>query len=511
MATILEELNAAARQLKEIYQPIFGHAILGVQPTRICVDRLPDIKKIYDALSKELNRPLRVLDLGCNLGFFSFHAAKWGGVVTGVDIDENNIRFCKILARENPDYKINFVMAKLEEFIPTIKEGEYDLVFCFSVLHWVTQQYGFQFVQNMLVDLSKKIPNGLFELAQRSEFPQNNLPASYRDFLKGYAFIRALSYPTLGKARNFKRPFLFASNEYVHFDDLGLMKIESASAPSYAPDLIKYYCGDKFVKCCYITYKFIEERTQREIQFLKKLSGQNGLPKFYTVLTENDEAGTRVFIVREKIEGVTLSAKLNSDKNIDRWNILKQVLQWLIFLAKNGYYQSDLHAGNFIYSDDGKICPIDYELMVDEPVSIRWPHNIRIAFFDFANSILEPKLNQSKIIPYVTPAKRMDYYTAGRMLTAFRKHISEYQYRQILELKDSADFFEKLYEILFPSEKKELHTMAELEILEIEKYLDELGRNMQAHREALTALNQFIMVQQQRIDQLEKIIREKLK
>ena len=79
MSTIIEELNAAARQLDGLYQPIFGHEVSGVKPARICVDRLPDIKKIYDALSKELNRPLRVLDLGCNLGFFSFHAAKMGG------------------------------------------------------------------------------------------------------------------------------------------------------------------------------------------------------------------------------------------------------------------------------------------------------------------------------------------------------------------------------------------------------------------------------------------------
>ena len=78
MATILEELNAAARNLPELYQPIFGHEVSGAKPTRNCFDRLPYIKKIFDALTKELNRPLRVLELGCNLGFFSFYAAEWG-------------------------------------------------------------------------------------------------------------------------------------------------------------------------------------------------------------------------------------------------------------------------------------------------------------------------------------------------------------------------------------------------------------------------------------------------
>ena len=79
LPTHLEEITAAVQALPEIYQPIFGYEVQGAKPVRNCEDRLADVKKIYDLLSAELGRPLRVLDLGCAQGFFSLYAAKWGG------------------------------------------------------------------------------------------------------------------------------------------------------------------------------------------------------------------------------------------------------------------------------------------------------------------------------------------------------------------------------------------------------------------------------------------------
>lgn len=79
MSVISPELNAAVNSLPEFYQPIFNHEEWNDKPLRNCADRLPYIKNIYDALSEKLQRPLRVLDLGCAQGFFSFHLANGGG------------------------------------------------------------------------------------------------------------------------------------------------------------------------------------------------------------------------------------------------------------------------------------------------------------------------------------------------------------------------------------------------------------------------------------------------
>lgn len=79
MSIISPELNTAVNALPELYQPIYGHEEWDNKSLRNCRDRLPDIEKIYDTLSEKLQRPLRVLDLGCAQGFFSFNLANRGG------------------------------------------------------------------------------------------------------------------------------------------------------------------------------------------------------------------------------------------------------------------------------------------------------------------------------------------------------------------------------------------------------------------------------------------------
>lgn len=73
------KLAELVNDLPEFYQPIYGHDEWDDKPLRNCRDRLPVIKKIYDDLSAKLQRPLRVLDLGCAQGFFSLNIASWGG------------------------------------------------------------------------------------------------------------------------------------------------------------------------------------------------------------------------------------------------------------------------------------------------------------------------------------------------------------------------------------------------------------------------------------------------
>ena len=54
------KLSALVNALPEFYQPIYGHSEWDDKPLRSCKDRAIIIEKIYDDLSKELGRPLRV-------------------------------------------------------------------------------------------------------------------------------------------------------------------------------------------------------------------------------------------------------------------------------------------------------------------------------------------------------------------------------------------------------------------------------------------------------------------
>jgi len=95
------DLTALVAALPEVYQPIFGHPELSGQVSRVCDNRLDHILRICEAVEQAVNRPLRVLDLGCAQGYFSLSLAARGAVVRGVDFLEENIAVCTALAEEH--------------------------------------------------------------------------------------------------------------------------------------------------------------------------------------------------------------------------------------------------------------------------------------------------------------------------------------------------------------------------------------------------------------------------
>lgn len=478
---------------------------------------MPDIERVYDALSLELKRPLRVLDLGCAQGFFSFNIAHKGGV-TCVDLRPENVNLCNILADENPECKVQFVQAKIEDFVDTVQEGEYDLVLMLSVLHNMSKYLGIERVQDMVAYLSKKIPNGIFEFALESVHAKY-IPKNYRDFLPGFSFIRTLSYSDSRDVGGVKRPLCFASSRYAYFENLGMMKIDDITYNVHRTynvhsglnkkDVMHFHCGDKFVKFFNVKNQDLLLKSQQEVQFLKDLGGQRGLPKLYAVNVEQDITGLRIFIVRDRVKGITLSDKIASRTPINRWDVVKQTLEWLVFFEQHNYYHGDCGTNNFIYSDDGKIYPIDYEEIRHERIVLAWPHNVIMLFFIFMNSVLDPSY------------KKFAFQREVRLSTEFKKYISQEQYDKILELQDSDKYFSQLYEILFTQKNsKTSYTTNELEILEIEKYLGHVGERLQEYKNyfeqiknnfnQIKILTLMVLEQREKINQLEKIVNEKI-
>ncbi len=409
------------------------------------------------------------------------------------------------MAAENPDLKIRFVQAKIEEFVTTIQDGEYDLVLMLSVLHNMSKYLGVKFVQDMVEELSKKIHNGIFEFALEGVH-RSYIPKNYRDFLPGFDFTIMLMQSDSRKRNGVKRPLCFSSNKYLYFEKLGMLQIDQISynVHSYLAktDVMHYYCGDKFVKYFYVKGQGQLNKAQTEINFLQSFGGQNGLPKLYAVHAEQDEGGMQIFIVRDKIEGVTLAEKISSGENLDRWNVIKQALKWMVLLEEQGYYHGDIQTSNFIFGNDGKIYPIDYEEIRKFPVVLIWPYKPVLLFFIFMNSVLEPN------------NKPFAFHRQPQLLTKLKNYIPAKKYEQILKIKESEKYFARLYEILFESatveDSVEGYTMAELETLAIEKYLEEIGQMLKVYQEKfqkMDALIDIVINQQKQIEQLENIIK----
>jgi O-antigen chain-terminating methyltransferase len=208
----LERLIAS---LPEVYQPIFGHPEYSVGASRDCDDRLADIVRVYRTLEHKLNRPLRVLDLGCAQGFFSFSLASLGASVVGIDYQRPNIEVCQAVAAECPGLSAEFHTGNIEQVISRLEGGEYDLVLGLSVFHHLVHQSGVAFVQKLLTLLATHTAAGLYEMAMASEPPAwaRSQPQNPRQLLNGYVFVhRVAQYAT--HLSGVLRPLYVASNRY---------------------------------------------------------------------------------------------------------------------------------------------------------------------------------------------------------------------------------------------------------------------------------------------------------
>lgn len=152
------------QELKNVHEPIFYHPLRDalkmetdpndpncgklVQANRTCWDRAELIEDAIKMLSG------KALDLGCNVGWFSFFLHSKGLKTVGVDFDEKKIDFCNMLSSYYNNVNCKFITAEInKEFID--KQQEYDVILALSILHllWTQQNY----TREKWIDLFKAI------------------------------------------------------------------------------------------------------------------------------------------------------------------------------------------------------------------------------------------------------------------------------------------------------------------------------------------------------------------
>lgn len=174
---ILQKYRQAAERGKPYtwfnYQPI---NLPGYEETlplcgRNCFDRSQAVAEHLKSAFG--NKPLSIIDWGCNLGFFCFELAKQGHRVVGVDSNLTNVEICRYLARTN-DFEIRPQFFCDELSIESIANyHECDVALCFSVLHHLK---GTQIAT--LNELSRTYPHAYIEM-DGSGYGFNTLYAFY--------------------------------------------------------------------------------------------------------------------------------------------------------------------------------------------------------------------------------------------------------------------------------------------------------------------------------------------
>jgi O-antigen chain-terminating methyltransferase len=422
---MVQSISVLVDALPEIYQPIFGHPELSGAVSRSCDDRLAHITALYHALAQRLGRPLRVLDLGCAQGFFSFSLARLGATVRGVDFLAANIAVCEDLAAEHRALAVTFAVARIEDTIGGILPDQYDLVLGLSVFHHIVHAIGAARVQSMLAGLAPKITAGLFELARADEplYWARAQPANPRHLLHGFAFVHEVAQ-TSTHLSDVGRPLYVASNRlwYLngqtgHFDTW--QEESHPFARGTHQGSRRYFFGDGVVaKLFYLDPPArrggpIARARHREPPARRDLNAREfdaethfllHPPPLYPAprLTLHGRSEREAWLVRARLPGVLLSDAIRAGGPIDTGAIIRAILAQLAALERQGLYHNDIRTWNILLGPGGRASLIDYGAIGTDRHDCVWPHDVFLAFLVLVREIATRRVRNPVNLPLLS-------------------------------------------------------------------------------------------------------------
>lgn len=145
----------------KLYQPLYGYENkTGL--TRTCDDR-------WNVFSKSFpNKPGSVLDIGCNIGYFTFKSAEAGHNALGVEGDYFNFTSCQAIKNASDVHNCSFIKHYIDPVF-TQTMPHFDTVINLSVFHHWVKAYGLEEAKAMMQNLADKCDTLIFETGQSNE------------------------------------------------------------------------------------------------------------------------------------------------------------------------------------------------------------------------------------------------------------------------------------------------------------------------------------------------------
>lgn len=360
MSQLLQNL---VESIPEQYQDIYGHPEFRGKSSRDCSERGIWVKKIIGEMQERKGKKnLRVLDLGCAQGYYSFVASDLGCTVLGIDMLKENIQVCNCL-RDEINASCQFQTNMIDNVVKELKANEYDIIFLFSVVHHISYKNGFDYARNLLVEMTNKSECLLIEMAVKEEpvYWNRNLPDNYNEWFKNIKFYDELDFFGTHLS-DVKRPFIFASNKWCEVNGI-LYNIGTHRNNSYTGHPIDtqknyYFCenGKYLIKLFRDTELGALNEIHNEIEVLNKLKDLSFVPQI-VFCSENEK---RILEVQKICFGSLLWNKIVEDEVLNYQTIFNDILDNLIELESNGYYHGDIRTWNICIDGNQRAFLIDF-------------------------------------------------------------------------------------------------------------------------------------------------------
>ncbi len=388
-------IEKLVRVLPEVYQPVFGYPHLSSTASRPCLDRLQQIEQIYSSLEGLLNRPLKVLDLGCAQGFFSLSLAQRGAEVHGVDYLDKNIDLCRALANEHSILKISFEERKIEDLLPTLQSGQYDLVLGLSVFHHLIYIHGVSYIKTILEQLAEISGALILEFAINSEplYWGPSQPPDPCELIHNIGFIHLIAHHGTHLAE-IPRPLFIASNKYWILGDLSSnfdkWSFESHvhSNGTHKKSRRYFFSRDFIVKQYYLDGP---RGNHNKLEFEKEIKILSNPPIGFNIakLIFHLQSETEAYVVMERLPGILLIDLIQSGRPYDSHQIILSLLEQLIALEDLSLYHNDVRSWNILLDEVNlTACLIDYGSICSKKQDCVWPGNLFLSFFILLKEVI---------------------------------------------------------------------------------------------------------------------------
>ena len=147
----------------KLYQPVFSKDDDNSFVIRNSKDRWNAMKPYLEKLDKG-----SVLDIGSNIGYFTFKTAELGHFSTGMESEGFNITVSNAIKASAGVDNANFIKCMITpEHIKIMPS--YDTIINLSVFHHWVKVYGQEVACDMMRDLAAKCDNLVFETGQHNE------------------------------------------------------------------------------------------------------------------------------------------------------------------------------------------------------------------------------------------------------------------------------------------------------------------------------------------------------
>jgi SAM-dependent methyltransferase len=357
-STLVEQLNKI-KKLQGNYHPIYDLGAEYEQSPRL-ENLIFNCEIIRAEFSQVLRKDqVRILDVGCNLGYVSFNLAAAGFNAVGVDIDPANIRFCQTLARYNGS------SARFEAMdffgVAESRDADWENLDCLlllNVVHQLIFSQGLHYATMMLGRLAKRVDVVFIELARKAEYMSHGKDHLLPD--DPAAVLSACRDCEVKLIKHHGRPLYRVSRltSRVGFLYVQPKKISFSESAAHGISR-KYYKGNgRFLKLLRFTDSQTRQPYDGEVSGLLALQGTGLAP---TII---DWFATPTFgaLLMEKIEGAELRTCLTKfSRGSKLYRFIEQYLSIGAALAQRKLYHNDLAPHNIFVLSDSSLCATDFD------------------------------------------------------------------------------------------------------------------------------------------------------